>query len=185
MIPVASQSAAALQERLEPFLNKEYRDEYLDGHVKGGIAYQIRAIREQLCLNQSDFGKLIGKKQSSVSRLEDTEYSGTVNTLLEIAKSLDLAICIRFCSHSEMLQLPISEESFRVDDVYKSVEKIKERPSIGVHIPLYVNAEETTGGKSTWLPTTQPNQGWFPGSETTYTENYILIATQSGYRRST
>lgn len=186
MIPVALQSAAALQERLEPFLNKEYRDEYIDGHVKAGIAYQIRVIREQLGLNQTEFAKLIGKTQSSVSRLEDTEYSGTVNTLLEIAKSLNVALCIRFCSHCEMLQLPISDESFRVDDVYESVERLKGRPVVGVQIPLYVNAEETTSGKSAWLPpTTQANQGWFPGSETLYTGSYIPIATQSGCHRST
>jgi transcriptional regulator with XRE-family HTH domain len=185
MIPVALQSVVALQEKLRPFLNKEYRDEYLDGHVKAGIAYQIRAIREQLGLNQSEFATLIGKKQSSVSRLEDTDYSGTVNTLLEIAKSLNIAICIRFCSHSEMLQLPVSDESFRVDDVYKSVEKLRDRPSVGVHVPLYVNAEETTRGKSAWLPTKQANPGLFPGSETSYIENYILIVTQSGSRHST
>ena len=37
------------------------------------IAYQIQALREKVGLNQTDFAKKIGKTQSVVSRLEDTD----------------------------------------------------------------------------------------------------------------
>jgi transcriptional regulator with XRE-family HTH domain len=76
---------------------------YVEGHVKGGIAYQIQALREKSGLNQKDFGNQIGKPQSVVSRLESTEYgSVSVETLLDVAKALDVALQVRFSNYVEM-----------------------------------------------------------------------------------
>ena len=63
----------------------------------GSIAHQIRALREKSGLNQKQFGDEIGKPQSVVSRLEDTEYGGiTVNTLLDIAKARNVGLKVEF-----------------------------------------------------------------------------------------
>jgi transcriptional regulator with XRE-family HTH domain len=108
-------------EYLEPFLDKEYRDAYIDGFVKGRIAIQIRAIREKLGLSQKEFGDLIGKPQSVVSRLENTEYGGVnINTLVDIAKSLDIALDAKFSDYFAILQANLSEDALLVDSIYET-----------------------------------------------------------------
>jgi transcriptional regulator with XRE-family HTH domain len=84
--------------------DKDYRDAYVDGHVTSYIPYQLRAIREHLGLTQKAFAERIGKPQSVVSRLENTEYGKvTVQTLLDIAHGLDIALVVKFASFPEFL----------------------------------------------------------------------------------
>jgi transcriptional regulator with XRE-family HTH domain len=89
---------------LTKFSRKSYRDGYLQTKVRGMIAYQIQALRERTGLSQIDFAKKIGKTQSVVSRLEDTEYGRvTVQTLLDIACALDVALVVKFASYPDFL----------------------------------------------------------------------------------
>lgn len=84
--------------------DKGYRDAYVDAHVKSSVAYQIRAIRESRSLTQADFAKIVGKPQSVISRLENTEYGKvTVQTLLELASAIDIALIVRFTEFTEFL----------------------------------------------------------------------------------
>ncbi len=84
--------------------DREYREAYVEGHVKSYIPYQLRAIREKLRLTQKAFAERIGKPQSVVSRLENTEYGKvTVQTLLDIARGLDIALVVKFASFPEFL----------------------------------------------------------------------------------
>lgn len=93
------------QEKFDRLKDKEYRDAYVQQHVRGAIAMQIRAIRKKLGLNQKKFASLIGTTQSVVSRLENTEYGKvTVQTLLDIAAALDIALNVRFCSYPDFLK---------------------------------------------------------------------------------
>jgi transcriptional regulator with XRE-family HTH domain len=86
------------------FNEKLYRDGYLQAKVRGMIAYQIQALRDKTEMNQIDFAKKIGKTQSMVSRLEDTEYGRvTVQTLLDIACALDVALIVKFASYPDFL----------------------------------------------------------------------------------
>ena len=90
--------------KLAKFASKEYRDGFMQTQVRGGIAYQIKALREKFGLTQTQFAEVTGKKQSVVSRLEDTEYGKvTVQTLLDIASSLNVALLVRFISYPEFL----------------------------------------------------------------------------------
>jgi transcriptional regulator with XRE-family HTH domain len=114
------------QKNLEPFLNKDYRDAYLDIRVKAGIAYQIQAIRQALGMSQAEFGALLSKPQSVVSRLEDSEYSGTVKTLLEIAKSLGVGLKLEFCSYPELLAADVSPAKLAVETIDASVARARE-----------------------------------------------------------
>jgi transcriptional regulator with XRE-family HTH domain len=108
-------------ENLEPFLDKEYRDSYIDGFVKGRIAIQIRALREKAGLSQKEFGDKIGKLQSVVSRLEDTDYGGvSVNTLLTIAKALDVALDVKFSDYVEVLCAGLDENALKVDNIHET-----------------------------------------------------------------
>ena len=84
--------------------DREYRETYVEGHVKSYIPYQLRAIREKLRLTQKTFAERIGKPQSVVSRLENTEYGKvTVQTLLDIAHGLDIALVVKFASFPEFV----------------------------------------------------------------------------------
>jgi hypothetical protein len=78
----------------EKLRNKRYRDSYVDANVRRFLAQQFRALRGDL--SQEEFGKLIGKPQSVISRLEDPSYGKfALQTLLEVAASLDRAVIAR------------------------------------------------------------------------------------------
>lgn len=90
---------------LEKLRRPAYRHAYLAEHVRRGIAYQIRALRDQRGWNQGKFSSLLGKPQSVVCRLEDPSYGKvTVQTLLEVANVYDVALEIRFVTYSSFLQ---------------------------------------------------------------------------------
>jgi transcriptional regulator with XRE-family HTH domain len=63
--------------------------------LRAFLADQIRALRGDL--SQKAFGDLIGKPQSVVSRLENEDYGKvTLQTLIDIAEKLDIALIVRF-----------------------------------------------------------------------------------------
>lgn len=95
--------ASALK-RIKRFAKKEYRDGYMQGFVRSSISLQIRAIRLKLGLSQSDLAEVAKKKQSTISRLENSDYGKvSVQTLLDIASAADVALLLRFVSYSEFL----------------------------------------------------------------------------------
>lgn len=99
-------SASFSERLLNKLLGKKYRDAYVRENVRTGIAYQIRAMREQRnSMSQEALGKLLDKPQSTVSRLEDADYGKhTLQTLLEVASAFDVALLVQFVTHSEFLR---------------------------------------------------------------------------------
>jgi transcriptional regulator with XRE-family HTH domain len=92
-------------DKLRKFLSKSYRDGYLESTVRIGIAYQIQALRAKFELSQSEFAEATGKKQSTISRLENPNYGKvSVQTLLEIAQAMDVALLVRFVDYPEFLK---------------------------------------------------------------------------------
>lgn len=84
---------------------KPYRDAYVGEHVRRWIAHQIRALRDSRGWNQGEFSRRLGKPQSVVSRLEDASYGKmTINTLLEVASTLDVALLVRFVDYPTFLR---------------------------------------------------------------------------------
>ncbi len=174
------------QNELKPFLEKEYRDAYLEGHVKGGIALQIHAIREKLGISQKEFGELIGKPQSVVSRLEDTEYGAvSVQTLISIAQALNIGLHIQFCDYGAILAHDYNQKALEVNDVYQSYENIapKQVVVMATTAQLMPQSGSRVGplmpmnkGYISWQMITGPNPRRslrFPGSGTPYTEKSI------------
>lgn len=100
---------------LAPQLNdKEFRDGYLDSHVKMFIAEQIKCLRGDK--SQKEFAKELGTTQSVISRLENPEYGKvTIQTLLEIASKLDIALLVRFAGYPEFMEVTsdFSENTFK------------------------------------------------------------------------
>jgi transcriptional regulator with XRE-family HTH domain len=104
-------------------LNKAYRDGYLQSHVRGGIAYQIRALRTKIGLSQVEFAEATGKKQSTISRLENTEYGKvSVQTLLDIACATDVALLVRFVDYSLFLRTTadMSPQALGPDNIFET-----------------------------------------------------------------
>ncbi len=89
---------------LEKLQRRPYRHAYLGQHVRRGIAYQIRALRDQRKWKQGTFAKFLGKPQSVACRLEDPDYGKmTVQTLLEVANVFDVALEVRFVPYSTFI----------------------------------------------------------------------------------
>ena len=66
------------------------RDEFFRAIAQDDIASQIRALRKKRSLTQAAFAKLVGMKQSAISRIEQAEYSKwTWNTFCRVASALD------------------------------------------------------------------------------------------------
>ena len=84
--------------------NKKYRDAYVSAHVRNGISYQIRALREQRGWTQDKLGEEARKPQNAIARLEDPSYGkASIPTLLEIASAFDVALLIKFVPYSRLL----------------------------------------------------------------------------------
>jgi transcriptional regulator with XRE-family HTH domain len=89
----------------EDLADKEFRHAYAARHITTGIAYQIRALREQRGWSQAELGRQAGKPQSVISRLESPDYGKlSVQTLLELAAAFDVALMVRFVSFSDLLE---------------------------------------------------------------------------------
>jgi transcriptional regulator with XRE-family HTH domain len=111
--------------------DRDFRRGYLTRQFKAFLAAQIRGLRGDR--TQAEFGQLIGKTQSVVSRLENEHY-GQVNiqTLLEIALKLDVALIVRFVDYPTFLNLtrdpvanassPRSYDQAALDQVIRSEE---------------------------------------------------------------
>jgi hypothetical protein len=91
------------QRLAKQFKKEKFRKSYFARQLKVFLAAQIRALRGDR--TQAQFGELIGKPQSVVARLERESY-GKVNlqTLIDIAMKLDIALIVRFVSFPTFLE---------------------------------------------------------------------------------
>jgi transcriptional regulator with XRE-family HTH domain len=177
--------------KLQKFLDDSYRESYLEAHVKGSIAYQIQALREQASLNQTEFGELIGKPQSVVSRIESTEYGGAnVNTLIEIANRLKIGLQIRFCDFETVLSANLSPEGLKVENIQQTISRLQ--APVTTHLTntsvTMVRTSSSTGTIQAWQTQQIPNQPqsqMYPGSGTLNFERYTPTQVSPAYHLST
>jgi transcriptional regulator with XRE-family HTH domain len=110
---------------LKKFARKDYRDGFLRTQIGSGIAYQIQALRAKLGVTQQEFAELTGKKQTVISRLENSR-SGlvTVRTLLDIATGANVALLVRFVSYPEFLgrTADMSDAALQPETISESLE---------------------------------------------------------------
>ena len=100
---LASGAANPREGTTDPFDRRGYRTAYMSRWVKALLADQIRTMRGNR--SQRAFGELIGKPQSVVSRLENEEYGKlTLQTLLDIAEKLDIALEVRFVDYPTFIR---------------------------------------------------------------------------------
>ena len=108
------------------------RHAYLEAEVVTGLAHQIKAIRMQRGWTQGDLAKLLSTTQAAVSRLEDPSYGRySLKTLVELAKTFDTGMQVRFVSFVTMLhetflpsakarEVPTFEEEAPSVDFYRT-----------------------------------------------------------------
>jgi hypothetical protein len=85
--------------------SKAYRDAYVLEHIKNGIAFQIRTLREDRDWTQGKLGELAKKPRNVISRLEDPNYGKfTLATLLEVASAFDVGLMVKFVPFSRLVR---------------------------------------------------------------------------------
>jgi transcriptional regulator with XRE-family HTH domain len=125
---------------LDRLRRKPYREAYVEENVRTYVAYQIRALREQRGLTQKQFGELIGKPPSVISRIEDPDYGKlSMQTLLEVAAAFDVALLVQFAGFPEFILRmkdvapeALSRESFS-EAQFVPFETVSEGPTIIRH----------------------------------------------------
>ncbi len=104
--------------------NREYRDAYVSSSIDVGIAFQIRALREQVPWTQAELAEKVNMKQERISVLENPSRSPTISTLKRLANAFDIGLIIRFVPISDLVEweLNLSSNSLKVpgynDDSY-------------------------------------------------------------------
>ncbi len=90
---------------IEQIKNKKFRDAYLSESVRIFLAAQIRSLRGDK--TQKEFSEILGVPQSTISsRYENPEYGNlTLQTLLDIASKLDVALVVRFVTFPDFLKM--------------------------------------------------------------------------------
>jgi len=92
------------RETVRALASKSYRDTYVAQHIKRGIAFQLRALREARGWTQEDLGARAQKRQSFISSIENPDNGNyTINTLKELASAFDVALVVRFVPFSELV----------------------------------------------------------------------------------
>jgi transcriptional regulator with XRE-family HTH domain len=94
-----------LVERLKKELhNEDYRYAYDEEFSNSRMATQIKVLREQQELKQSELAELAGMKQSRISELENVNYnSWSISTLRRLARALGVRLSFAFESWGELL----------------------------------------------------------------------------------
>lgn len=72
------------------------------------IAFRIRDLREKAGLTQKELAKLLGTRQSNISRIEDADYTRyTLTTLEKVTKALKAKLEVKIVpiSHEEVAYL--------------------------------------------------------------------------------
>lgn len=94
---------------VESLVDKEYRDAFVAEHIATGIAFQIRAMRASRGWSQEELAERTGKKQETISQLENPDYgSYTLKTLKQLASAFDVALVVRFAPFSELVDYAAS-----------------------------------------------------------------------------
>lgn len=78
-------------------MDRGYRHAYAESFTDSWLAAQIKVIREQRGLTQTQLAEMVGTKQAGISRLENVNHTGwQVTTLTKIAAALDVRLKISF-----------------------------------------------------------------------------------------
>lgn len=85
--------------------SKKFRDAYVYEHVRNGIPFQIRALRDERNWSQADLGNAAKKPRNVITRVENPNYGKlTLKTLFEIASAFEVALLVKFVPFSRLVK---------------------------------------------------------------------------------
>lgn len=94
--------------------DEEYRREFAED-VATGLAFQIRALRENAGWTQEELAQRIGKRQETISLWENPNYANyTLKTLKSLAGAFDLVPVFRLGAFSEMVEWNVNLTASRI-----------------------------------------------------------------------
>jgi transcriptional regulator with XRE-family HTH domain len=89
-----SDTSDALRSELR---DPEYSEGYAESFLNSYIATQIKVIREQRKMKQSDLAREVGTTQTAISRIENVNYSSwNINTLKKLARAFRVRLLVSF-----------------------------------------------------------------------------------------
>lgn len=87
------------------FHDKETRYGYVDGFLDSFLSMQIRVLRENRNLTQTQLGEKADMKQARISLLESMNYSDwSLDVLRRLAKAFDLRLVVKFEDFGSFIQ---------------------------------------------------------------------------------
>jgi transcriptional regulator with XRE-family HTH domain len=144
--------------------DKEFQKRFFQGQAQDEIAMSIRSLREKRTMRQTDLAKKSKMKQSAISRIEQSDYSGwTFKTLLRVGDALDARLRVILepaeivIARYEENEIAASTRSGEYALFYQSnatEPEIKKTTKVNVDNPLFPirNIPSLSGG----LPTQPP-----------------------------
>lgn len=95
-----------MEKSFRRYLNsRAARDAFVEAEATTWLAHQIRTLRAQRGLSQSQLAKKLGTTQTAISRLEDPSYGRiSFKTFVALAKAFDVAPVMRFESTLKVLK---------------------------------------------------------------------------------
>jgi transcriptional regulator with XRE-family HTH domain len=86
------------------FQDEEFRNVYADDSLNTYIATQIKVLREQQELTQTQLAEKTGMAQPRIAVLEDVNYSSwSINTLRRLARAFGLRLSVSFETFSSLI----------------------------------------------------------------------------------
>lgn len=133
-INVVAQNAAdandAISHRVK-WLDRDYRQSYMEASIEQGVAWQIRANRKKRHLSQEKLAEMLGTNQSAISRIEDPDYGKhSIDTLIGVAHAFDCALSVKFIPYSELAR---ESENLSEEDLFAAPFS-DERQFIGAYL---------------------------------------------------
>jgi transcriptional regulator with XRE-family HTH domain len=88
----------------EEFKDEEFRNVYADDSLNTHIATQIKVLREQQVMTQTELAEKTGMAQPRIAVLEDVNYSSwSINTLRRLARAFGLRLSVTFETFSSLI----------------------------------------------------------------------------------
>jgi transcriptional regulator with XRE-family HTH domain len=105
---VGKLSSSKRRSFIDRLKDSTYRHALVASYIKNGIAFQIRSMRKAAGWDQKTLAeKALGNAdlQSMISRYENPDYGKySLRTLLDFAKTFDVALQVRFVPFSELVR---------------------------------------------------------------------------------
>lgn len=86
------------------FRDPEYSEGYAESFLNSYVATQIKVIREQRGMKQSDLARQVGTTQTAISRIENVNYSSwNIKTLKKLARAFRVRLMVSFETYGTLV----------------------------------------------------------------------------------